>query len=50
MFWMLPPPPCSLTGGSSLMQDKKAFADILRRISKIQKTSGSNFVVLRDKR
>ncbi|XP_061966178.1 transcription initiation factor IIF subunit alpha-like isoform X1 [Populus nigra] len=31
-------------------EDKKAFADILRRISKIQKTSGSNFVVLRDKR
>ncbi|KAF9679362.1 hypothetical protein SADUNF_Sadunf06G0007100 [Salix dunnii] len=30
-------------------EDKKAFADILRRISKIQKTSGSNFVVLRDK-
>ncbi|KAB5519099.1 hypothetical protein DKX38_023418 [Salix brachista] len=29
--------------------DKKAFADILRRISKIQKTSGSNYVVLRDK-
>ncbi|KAJ6967695.1 transcription initiation factor IIF subunit alpha isoform X2 [Populus alba] len=30
-------------------EDKKAFADILRRISKIQKTSGSNYVVLRDK-
>lgn len=31
------------------MQDKKAFADILRRISKIQKTNGPNYVVLRDK-
>ncbi|OMO64773.1 Photosystem I PsaA/PsaB [Corchorus olitorius] len=31
-------------------EDKKAFADILRRISKIQKTNGpSNYVVLRDK-
>ncbi|KAK1409623.1 hypothetical protein QVD17_36150 [Tagetes erecta] len=30
-------------------EDKNAFADILRRISKIQKTSGSNYVVLRDK-
>ncbi|KAJ8770502.1 hypothetical protein K2173_017993 [Erythroxylum novogranatense] len=30
-------------------EDKKAFADILRRISKIQKTSGSSYVVLRDK-
>ncbi|KAJ8759715.1 hypothetical protein K2173_009816 [Erythroxylum novogranatense] len=30
-------------------EDKKAFADILRRISKIQKTSGSGYVVLRDK-
>lgn len=29
--------------------DKNAFAEILRRISKIQKTNGSNFVVLRDK-
>ncbi|XP_065867533.1 transcription initiation factor IIF subunit alpha isoform X1 [Euphorbia lathyris] len=29
-------------------EDKKAFADILRRISKIQKTSGSSYVVLRD--
>jgi hypothetical protein len=42
-------PLCFLTGGSSTVQDKKAFADILRRISKIQKTSGSNYVVLRDK-
>ncbi|PON91348.1 Transcription initiation factor [Trema orientale] len=30
-------------------EDKNAFADILRRISKIQKTNGSNYVVLRDK-
>ncbi|EOY28872.1 Transcription activators,DNA binding,RNA polymerase II transcription factors,catalytics,transcription initiation factors isoform 4 [Theobroma cacao] len=31
-------------------EDKKAFADILRRISKIQKTNGpNNYVVLRDK-
>lgn len=30
-------------------EDKKAFADILRRISKIQKTNGPNYVVLRDK-
>ncbi|WCJ39970.1 Transcription initiation factor IIF subunit alpha [Euphorbia peplus] len=29
-------------------EDKKAFADILRRISKIQKTTGSSYVVLRD--
>ncbi|XP_030491180.1 transcription initiation factor IIF subunit alpha isoform X2 [Cannabis sativa] len=30
-------------------EDKSAFAEILRRISKIQKTNGSNFVVLREK-
>ncbi|GAV65203.1 TFIIF_alpha domain-containing protein [Cephalotus follicularis] len=30
-------------------EDKKAFADILRRISKIQKTNGANYVVLREK-
>ncbi|XP_057960725.1 transcription initiation factor IIF subunit alpha isoform X2 [Malania oleifera] len=30
-------------------EDKKAFADILRRISKIQKTNGPNYVVLREK-
>ncbi|KAI7746516.1 hypothetical protein M8C21_026254 [Ambrosia artemisiifolia] len=30
-------------------EDKNAFADILRRISKIQKTNGPNYVVLRDK-
>ncbi|XP_078433060.1 transcription initiation factor IIF subunit alpha RAP74 [Wolffia australiana] len=30
-------------------EDKKAFADILKRISKIQKTNGANYVVLRDK-
>ncbi|XP_044496106.1 transcription initiation factor IIF subunit alpha [Mangifera indica] len=31
-------------------EDKRAFADILRRISKIQKTNGpNNYVVLRDK-
>lgn len=30
-------------------EDKKAFADILRRISKIQKTNGHNYVVLREK-
>ncbi|XP_010270094.1 PREDICTED: transcription initiation factor IIF subunit alpha-like [Nelumbo nucifera] len=30
-------------------EDKAAFAEILRRISKIQKTNGSNYVVLRDK-
>ncbi|KAJ4826690.1 Transcription initiation factor IIF subunit alpha [Turnera subulata] len=30
-------------------EDKKAFADILRRISKIQKINNSSFVVLRDK-
>ncbi|KAJ7949507.1 Transcription initiation factor IIF subunit alpha like [Quillaja saponaria] len=30
-------------------EDKTAFAEILRRISKIQKTNGSNFVVLRDR-
>ncbi|CDP04476.1 unnamed protein product [Coffea canephora] len=30
-------------------EDKDAFAAILRRISKIQKTSGSNYVVLRDR-
>ncbi|KDP40450.1 hypothetical protein JCGZ_03950 [Jatropha curcas] len=30
-------------------EDKKAFAEILRRISKIQKTSGSNYVVLRER-
>ncbi|EXB41552.1 Transcription initiation factor IIF subunit alpha [Morus notabilis] len=29
--------------------DKNAFAEILRRISKIQKTNGSNYVVLREK-
>lgn len=30
-------------------EDKKAFADILKGISKIQKTNGSSYVVLRDK-
>ncbi|GMY36726.1 transcription initiation factor IIF subunit alpha isoform X2 [Fagus crenata] len=30
-------------------EDKKAFADILRKISKIQRTNGSNYVVLREK-
>lgn len=30
-------------------EDKSAFADILRRISKIQKTNGPSYVVLRDK-
>ncbi|KAK3432159.1 hypothetical protein EUGRSUZ_E03951 [Eucalyptus grandis] len=30
-------------------EDKNAFADILRRISKIQKTNGSSYVVLREK-
>ncbi|KAK4764949.1 hypothetical protein SAY86_026039 [Trapa natans] len=30
-------------------EDKDAFAEILRRISKIQKTNGSNYVVLREK-
>ncbi|XP_068642703.1 transcription initiation factor IIF subunit alpha-like [Aristolochia californica] len=30
-------------------EDKKAFADILKRISKIQKTNGPSYVVLRDK-
>ncbi|GKV07086.1 hypothetical protein SLEP1_g18892 [Rubroshorea leprosula] len=30
-------------------EDKNAFAAILRRISKIQKTNGPNYVVLRDK-
>lgn len=30
-------------------EDKSAFADILRRISKIQKTNGHNYVVLREK-
>ncbi|URE40641.1 Transcription initiation factor IIF subunit alpha [Musa troglodytarum] len=30
-------------------EDKKAFADILRRISKIQKANGHNFIVLREK-
>ncbi|XP_043692000.1 transcription initiation factor IIF subunit alpha-like isoform X1 [Telopea speciosissima] len=30
-------------------EDKTAFADILRRISKIQKTNGSSYVVLRER-
>ncbi|KAL6520507.1 Transcription initiation factor IIF subunit alpha [Orobanche hederae] len=30
-------------------EDKGAFADILRRISKIQKTSGASYVVLRER-
>ncbi|XP_018842213.2 transcription initiation factor IIF subunit alpha-like isoform X1 [Juglans regia] len=30
-------------------EDKKAFADILRKISKIQRTNGSNYVVLRER-
>ncbi|MQM16629.1 hypothetical protein Taro_049588 [Colocasia esculenta] len=30
-------------------EDKKAFAEILKRISKIQKTNGASYVVLRDK-
>lgn len=29
-------------------QDKNAFAEILKKISKIQKTNGHNYVVLRD--
>lgn len=34
-----------------MMQDKNAFAAILRKISKIQKSNGSksNYVVLREK-
>lgn len=40
---------CLLSDQSSFVQDKKAFAEILKVISKIQKTSGSNYVVLRDK-
>lgn len=32
-----------------VVQDKTAFAEILKRISKIQKSNGSNYVVLRDK-
>lgn len=34
---------------NELLQDKKAFADILRRISKIQKANGHNYIVLREK-
>ncbi|ESW26005.1 hypothetical protein PHAVU_003G083500 [Phaseolus vulgaris] len=30
-------------------EDKKAFADILKRISKIQKTNASSYVILRDR-
>ncbi|GAB4830775.1 hypothetical protein Ancab_004808 [Ancistrocladus abbreviatus] len=30
-------------------EDKKAFAEILKRISKIQKTNGQNYVVLRER-
>ncbi|XP_020220384.1 transcription initiation factor IIF subunit alpha [Cajanus cajan] len=30
-------------------EDKQAFAEILKRISKIQKTNGSSYVILRDK-
>ncbi|KAF8391632.1 hypothetical protein HHK36_023938 [Tetracentron sinense] len=30
-------------------EDKASFAEILRRISKIQKTNGANYVVLRDR-
>ncbi|KAF7803826.1 Transcription initiation factor IIF subunit alpha [Senna tora] len=30
-------------------EDKKAFADILKRISKIQKTNNTNYIILRDK-
>ncbi|PNX58571.1 hypothetical protein L195_g050977, partial [Trifolium pratense] len=29
--------------------DKQAFAEILKRISKIQKTNGSSYVILRGK-
>ncbi|XP_075476919.1 transcription initiation factor IIF subunit alpha-like [Primulina tabacum] len=32
-----------------LKEDKDAFAAILRRISKIQKTNGANYVVMRDR-
>lgn len=31
------------------LQDKNAFADILKRISKIQKINGSSYVVLKDR-
>lgn len=31
-----------------ILQDKNAFADILKKISKIQKTNGHNYVVLRE--
>jgi hypothetical protein len=31
------------------VQDKQAFAEILKRISKIQKTNGSSYVILRGK-
>lgn len=34
-------------GRIKLKEDKAAFADILKRISKIQKTNGQNYVVLR---
>nr|GEW55988.1 putative reverse transcriptase domain-containing protein [Tanacetum cinerariifolium] len=38
-----------LVGNSRTNFDKGAFADILRKISKIQKTNGPSYVVLRDK-
>jgi hypothetical protein len=31
------------------VQDKTAFAQILKKISRIQKTDGVNYIVLRDK-
>ena len=45
VVWVLTVPACIYFS----LQDKKAFADILRRISKIQKTNGHNYVVLREK-
>ncbi len=33
----------------SMVQDKEAFTLALKRISRIQKTSGASYVVLRDK-
>jgi hypothetical protein len=32
-----------------IVQDKKAFVDILKNIAKIQRTNGSDFVVLKDR-
>jgi len=31
------------------MKDKSSFAAVLKKISRIQKANGANFVVLRDK-